>query len=79
MNAINATNAITEFENPKTTAINVGIKPLRVSPNKVIKANFLPPILKTLVTPGFLEPVTLGSSSPANLHTIIALEIEPKT
>ena len=51
--------------------------PLRASPVKVKAAAFLPPMRKTLVAPGFFEPVVLGEGSSMSLQTITAELTEP--
>jgi len=54
-----------------------GKAPFKPSKKRTNAAIFLPPIRRTFVAPGFLEPFVLGSGSPAILQIIIALEIEP--
>ena len=61
----------------KKYAPHTGIVPLRISKNNTVAAASLLLIRKTLVAPGFFEPVVRGSGKPKNLHTNIALEIEP--
>lgn len=58
-------------------AIKTAINPFNTSPNKVKIAGNLPPIRKTLVVPGLLEPQALGSGKRNNLQIIMALETEP--
>ncbi len=61
----------------KKYALHTGIVPLIISKNNTEIAVNVLLIRNTLVAPGFLEPVVLGSGKPKNRHIKIALEIEP--
>lgn len=63
--------------NPRYLATITGSQPLSTSSNKTILANPLPPILNTLLAPGFPEPCDRGSGNPAHLQIITALDKEP--
>ena len=56
---------------------NTGMKPLRLSPSRVMAAAFLPPMRSTLVAPGLFEPCVRGSGRPISRQTMIALDIDP--
>ena len=74
------TKAIIVGSKSNRLTINTGTKPFKLSPNNVIAAAIFPdfpPILNTLVAPGFFEPRVLGSGNPITRQVIIAEEIEP--
>ena len=54
-----------------------GMNPLSKSPNNVIAAANLLPLLITFVAPGFIEPKLLGSGKLNNFEVMIAKGTDP--
>ena len=72
-----ATSASVFLSDVNACAIRTGIRPLSMSPMRVIMAAFFPAMRNTLVAPGLFEPCDLGSGRPNNLHVMIAVDTDP--